>query len=175
LPESKVGHPGHLPIVRNAVKDLGYDGFDASVSADALEKTLESATGVDKGIAQVKLGMWKRKAGDCAVASALWTEASKLLKPMEETDESKWAARAYEGRAICALGAGKADDAFDLVTHAWVHGNRDEVQLLMGFIKFEQGEKDLAYGSLLVSERAQNARVQAALKAWLDGMGFTLR
>jgi hypothetical protein len=64
---------------------------------------------------------------------------------------------------------------FDFITRAWVNGNRDEVQLLMGMAKFEQGEKDLAYGSMLVSERSKDPKVQAALKAWLDGLGFTLR
>jgi hypothetical protein len=76
---------------------------------------------------------------------------------------------------LCALAAGKADDAFDFVTRAWVNGNRDEVSFLMGVIKFEQGEKDLAYGMMLTSERSKDPKVQAALKAWLDGLGFTLR
>ncbi|HEY5949496.1 MAG TPA: hypothetical protein VIV40_28575, partial [Kofleriaceae bacterium] len=129
----------------------------------------------DKGIAQVRLGQTKRKAGDCAVASVLWDDATKLLKANGSDDEKLWAARAWIGRGLCALGAGKADDALDYVSHAWVNGNRDEVQLLMGMIKFEQGEKDVAYAMMLTAERSKDAKVQAALKAWLDGLGFTLR
>ena len=175
LPESQPGHPGHLPIIRAAIKNLGYDEFDPSLSADSLEKTIDSGTGSEKAIAQVRLGQLKRSKGDCPVANALWDEATKVLKANGTGDEKKWAARAWIGRGICALGAGKADDAFDFITRAWVNGNRDEVQLLMGMAKFEQGEKDLAYGSMLVSERSKDPKVQAALKAWLDGLGFTLR
>ncbi|HEY5920698.1 MAG TPA: serine/threonine-protein kinase [Kofleriaceae bacterium] len=175
LPESKVGHPGHLPIVRNAIKNLGYDGFDPKRSADALEKEIEATSGSDQGIAKAKLGQLKRSKGDCPVANALWDDAIKVLEFNGTDDEKLWNARAWIGRSLCALAAGKADDAFDFVTRAWVNGNRDEVQLLMGFIKLEQGDKDLAYASLLVSERSKDPKVQAALKAWLDGMGFTLR
>jgi hypothetical protein len=175
LPEAQPGHPGHLPIIRNAIKNLGYDGFDASLTADALEKTIESSTGVDKAIAQARLGQLKRRNGDCAVANALWDDAIKLLKFNGSDDEKQWNARAWIGRGLCALAAGKADDAFDYVTRAYVNGNRDEVSFLMGMIKFEQGEKDVAYGMMLTSERSKDAKVQAALKAWLDGLGFTLR
>jgi predicted Ser/Thr protein kinase len=174
LPEAQVGHPGHLPLVRNAIKGLGYDAFDAKLTADELEKTIGASDGVGKAVAQVRLGQLKRRRGDCAVASALWAQAIETLNAGSD-DDRKWAARAWIGRSLCALAAGKADDAFDFATRSWVHGNRDEVQLLMGFIKYEQGDKDLAYGSLLVSERSKDSNVQAALKAWLDGMGFTLR
>jgi predicted Ser/Thr protein kinase len=174
LPESQPGHPGHLPIVRRAIAKLGYDGFDASLSADALEKTIEAATGIEQAIAKVRLGQLKRRKGDCPVANVLWEDAAKVLDVKGSDDDKQWSARAWIGRSLCALAAGKADDAFELVTHAWVHGNRDQVQLLMGMIKFEQGEKDLAYASMLVSERSKDPTVQAALKAWLDGLGFTL-
>jgi eukaryotic-like serine/threonine-protein kinase len=175
LPEAQPGHPGHLPIIRTAIKNLGYDDFDSSLTADALEKTIESSTGVDKAIAQARLGQLKRRSGDCAVANALWDDAIKVLKFNGSDDEKRWNARAWIGRGLCALAAGKPDDAFDYVTRAYVNGNRDEVSFLMGVIKFEQGEKDLAYGMMLTSERSKDPKVQAALKAWLDGLGFTLR
>jgi predicted Ser/Thr protein kinase len=175
LPEAQPGHPGHLPIIRNAIKNLGYDDFDASLTAGALEKTIEASTGVDKAIAQARLGQLKRKAGDCAVATVLWDDAIKALKFNGSDDENKWNARAWIGRGLCALAAGKPNDAFDYVTRAYVNGNRDEVSFLMGAIKFEQGEKDVAYAMMLTSERSKDAKVQAALKAWLDGLGFTLR
>jgi predicted Ser/Thr protein kinase len=175
LPEAQPGHPGHLPIIRNVIKPLGYDAFDGSLTADALEKTIETSTGTDKAIAQARLGQLKRRNGDCAVANALWDEAIKALKFNGTDDEKQWNARAWIGRGLCALAAGKADDAFDYVTRAWVNGNRDEVAFLMAMIKFEQGEKDVAYGMMLTSERSKDPKVQAALKAWLDGLGFTLR
>jgi predicted Ser/Thr protein kinase len=175
LPEAQPGHPGHLPLVRNAIKNLGYDGFDATLTADELEKLIETTSGVDKAIAQAKLAQLKRRKGDCAVANVLWEEAIKSLKFTGNDDEKLWNARAWIGRGLCTLAAGKADDAFEQVTRAYVNGNKDEVALLMAFIKFEQGEKDVAYAMLLTSERSKDAKVQAALKAWLDGMGFTLR
>jgi hypothetical protein len=175
LPEAQPGHPGHLPIIRNAVKSLGYDGFDASLTADALEKKIEATSGTDKAIAKARLGQLKRKTGDCAVANTLWDDAIKDLKFNGSDDEKQWNARAWLGRGLCALAAGKADDAFDYVTRAYVNGPRDEVSFLMGVIKFEQGEKDLAYAMMLTSERSKDPKVQAALKAWLDGLGFTLR
>jgi predicted Ser/Thr protein kinase len=175
LPEAQPGHPGHLPIIRTAIKNLGYDGFDAALTSDALEKSIEASTGTDKAIARARLGQLKRHNGDCAVAGVLWDGAIKALPFNGTDDEKKWNARAWMGRALCALAAGKPDDAFDYVTRAYVNGNRDEVSLVMGMIKFEQGEKDVAYGMMLTSERSKDAKVQAALKAWLDGLGFTLR
>jgi hypothetical protein len=165
LPEAQVGHPGHLPLVRAAIKDLGYDGFDPKFKEDT------NATGVERAIAQVKLGQLKRRGGDCAAATALWEQALETIKNTETT----WAARAWLGRSLCALGSGKADDAFEFVTHAWLHGNRDEVSLVMGFATYEKGDKNGAYAMLLTADRLPNPKVKAALKTWLDGMGFTLR
>jgi len=163
-PEAQVGHPGHLPVVKKAIKELGYDGFDASEQVDA-------ATPIGK----VKLGQRKRRAGDCAGASALWEQAIADFKHDPADDAQTWQARAWMGRALCALAAGKADDALELVTHVWQHGNHDEVSLVMAFATYDKGDKNAAYGLLLTAQRLSNAKVHAALETWLDGMGLTLR
>jgi len=174
LPEAQVGHPGHLPLVRAALKDLGYDGFDPKLKADALEDAIAAASGADRAVAQVKLGQLKRRAGDCQSATALWEKALEVIKNNDEATRD-WAARAWMGRGLCALGAGKGDEAFELVSRAWLHGVRDEVSLAMAFASYEKGDKNTAYGMLLGIEHSSNPKVQAALKTWLDGMGFTLR
>lgn len=121
------------------------------------------------------MGMIRRKRGDCDAATTLWKDAIASLKPIGETDEPKWAARAWLGLSLCSLGSGDATASLDQMNHAWVHGNRDEVSLIMGFAKYELGEKDLAYGLLLTAEQKKNTKVAAALKAWLDGQGLGLR
>ena len=177
LAVAHVGDPGHLPIVRAATTDLGYDGIDLrelpTVERDATA-ALASASGTDLGIAQVEAGMVKRRHGDCSGAEAMWRDAMKTLRNDDPDPAPVWLARAYLGTSLCQLGWGRADAAWDTVAHAWVHGNRDEVSLLMGFIAYEQGKKDTAYGLLLTADRIQNAKVQAALHTWLDKLGLGL-
>ena len=173
LPAAKPGDPGHLPVVRAAIRDLGYDGFDV----DHPPADLDDSDPID----QVKLGMIARRKGDCAKATALWEQADAVLKPMNPPEQGTWNARAWLGRALCSLGDGHAEVALEQVNHAWVMGNRPEIQLVMAFAKYDVAvaansvdDKNLAYGLLLTAERLKDARVHAALARWLDGLGLGL-
>jgi serine/threonine-protein kinase len=173
LPAAKPGDPAHAPAVRAAIRDLGYDGFDV----DHPPANLDENDPID----QVKLGMIARRKGDCEKATALWTQADSVLKPMNPPEQGAWNARAWLGRAWCSLGEGRAQDAWDEVQHAWVMGNRPEVQLLMAFAKYDLAVaandydgKNVAYALLLTAERLKDGRVHAALAKWLDGLGLGL-
>src|SRR5204863_21228 len=100
-----------------------------------------------------------------AEAPPVHADAAIPAAPSDAADT--WRARAAFGKAMCLLGSGKTEDAQTAINAAWVHGNRDEITVALGFIAYERGEKDIAYAHLLGAERKQNARVQAALKAWL--------
>jgi serine/threonine-protein kinase len=177
LPVAQVTDPGHLAVVRAATTDLGYDGIDLrelpTVEREATA-ALDTAAGSELAIAQVKLGMAKRRHGDCSGALKLWADAMKTLK-FDEPADATWRARAAEATGLCQLGWGNPDAASTSVSGGWVHGNHDEISLLMGFIAYEQGKKDEAYALLLTAERKPDAKVQASLKAWLDGLGLGLR
>jgi serine/threonine-protein kinase len=175
LDEAIVGNPKHLPVMRKVIAYLGWDGYDAKWSADALEKTIDSSSGTDKAIAQVQLGMVKRKKGDCPTASVLWDDAMKALPAYDPDEPASWRARAALGRALCTLSTGDGVEAQKQVAYAWNKGNRSEVQFVMGMCAYEQGEKDIALGHMLTVERMPGANVQQALKAWLDLQGLTLR
>jgi hypothetical protein len=173
LSQAKPGDPGHLPAVRAAIKDLGYDGFDV----DHAPADLDEADPID----QVKLGMVARRHGNCTDAEKLWTAAIATLKPTEPEEQATWAARAWLGRGLCSLGEGRAQDAWDQVSRAWVHGDRPVIQLVMAFAKYDLAVaandydgKNVAYGLLLTAEHLKDARVHAALAKWLDGLGLGL-
>jgi eukaryotic-like serine/threonine-protein kinase len=173
LPAAKPGDPGHAPVVRAAIKDLGYDGFDV----DRPPATLDDTDPID----QIKLGMIARRHGNCSDAEKRWTAAIATLKPTEPEDQATWAARAWLGRGLCSLGEGHAQDAWDQVSRAWVHGDRPVIQLVMAFAKYDLAVaandydgKNVAYGLLLTAEHLKDARVHAALGKWLDGLGLGL-
>jgi predicted Ser/Thr protein kinase len=173
LPAAKPGDPGHGPVVRAAIKDLGYDGFDVDHPPASLDE--------NDPIDQVKLGMIARRHGDCSDAEKRWTAAIAALKPTEPEDQATWAARAWLGRGLCSLGEGHAQDAWDQVSRAWVHGDRPVIQLVMAFAKYDLAVaandydgKNVAYGLLLTAEHLKDARVHAALGKWLDGLGLGL-
>jgi hypothetical protein len=173
LPVAKPGDPGHGPVVRAAIKDLGYDGFDVDHPPASLDE--------NDPIDQVKLGMIARRHGNCSDAEKRWTAAIAALKPTEPEDQATWAARAWLGRGLCSLGEGHAQDAWDQVSRAWVHGDRPVIQLVMAFAKYDLAVaandydgKNVAYGLLLTAEHLKDARVHAALARWLDGLGLGL-
>jgi len=177
LPAAKPGDPAHLAAVRTAIKDLGYEGFDV----DHPPSDLQAQADAGDAIAEVKLGMVKRRHGDCGAANGLWEHAASTLKPMNPPEEGTWNARAWLGRALCSLGNGHADDAWEQVQHAWVMGNRPEIQLLMAFAKYDQAVaagdydgKNVAYALLLTAEHLKDAKVHHALALWLDGLGLGL-
>jgi serine/threonine-protein kinase len=179
-PVAQPSDPGHLAVVRAAIRDLGYDGFELGKVADLAREAKAEAASDDRvtaGIALVKLGLVARRTGDCTAAASQFDAADKQLKPQDPDDVQTWRARAALSRALCEIGAGKSDLAHSTINYAWVHGSgntRDEIALAMGFIAYELGDKNLAYAQLLTAERKPSPRVQAALKAWLDGLGLGL-
>jgi predicted Ser/Thr protein kinase len=181
-PQAKPGAPGHLEIVRGAIRDLGYDGVDVGAfdrAPDDAKKKLDaeiaSASDAAIQIGKIKLGMLERRRGNCAAATEQWgADPNKLLKPNSTDENNLWLARAHLGNALCFLAQGDGDHAWDSATRGWVHGNRDEANLVMAFSAYEQRKMDMALGLLMTAQRSQDARVQAALKKWFDGLGLSI-
>jgi serine/threonine-protein kinase len=168
-PEASPWHPGHLAVLAATVEGLGYDGYDPSLTAAAVEQL----SGMEQVVAKVKLGMVERRAGRCGTAVPLWTEARQVI-PAFDTSESKWHARAAIGQALCALVAGQAEEANKLATSAWAEGNRDEIRLIMGLALYEKGETRTAQAMLLDVSQRGSPTVRAAVQTWLARTGLTL-
>jgi hypothetical protein len=173
LPAAKPGDPAHLPAVRAALKDLGYTGFDPDHPPANLDES--------DPIEAIQLGLVERRHGNCTGATAHWETALGALKKLGSDDEEAWKARAWLGRGLCSLAAGNAQDAWDEVSHAWVHGDRPQIQLVMAFAKYDlavaaddRNAKNVAYGLLLTAEHLPDKTVHAALATWLDGLGLGL-
>jgi predicted Ser/Thr protein kinase len=165
---------GKTDVVRDAVKNVGYDSFDASWKKDELQKTIDSASGAEKGIAQVKLGMVLRKAGDCKGASAQFRDAVALLKPFDDDTEGKWRGRAAVARALCTLAAGDPRLARAHLMDA-INTFPGEIQLVHGISQFEDNaDRALAYAHLITAAKQGDANVKAAVKTYLDGYGLSL-
>ncbi|MBX3155434.1 MAG: protein kinase [Deltaproteobacteria bacterium] len=167
LPAAYTSDPGHLPLVRATIADLGWDGFDPRADASAAS----SLAGTELGILNVKLGMLHRKKGRCDLAQRLLHEATQQLPP-HDGDGAVWRARAHTTLAICALATGAP--AGDHVNAAWVHGYRDHLQLLQALAFFERGETTVAQGLFHVAFGSGDPAVQAAIQTWLRGTGLTL-
>jgi hypothetical protein len=173
LPAAKPGDPAHLPAVRAALKDLGYTGFDVDHAPSDLDES--------DLIQAIQLGLVERRHGNCTGATAHWEAALGALKKLGSDEEEAWKARAWLGRGLCSLAAGRAQDAWDQVSHAWVHGDRPQIQLVMAFAKYDlavaandDDGKNVAYGLLLTAEHLHDRTVHAALAIWLDGLGLGL-
>ncbi|MBV8759252.1 MAG: protein kinase [Deltaproteobacteria bacterium] len=173
LPAAKPGDPAHLPAVRAAIADLGYEGFNPDAPPASLDDT--------DPVQAIEIAMVKRRKGDCGLASTMWTAAIDALPKAGSDDQERWKARAYLGRALCALGAGKAQEAMDLSMHAWVHGDQAQVTALQAFARYDVAVaandfdgKNEAYARLLNTEHFKDATVHHALALWLDGLGLGL-
>jgi hypothetical protein len=173
LPAAKPGDPAHLPAVRAALRDLGYTGFDPDHPPANLDES--------DPIQAIQLGLVERRHGNCTAASAHWEAALAAMKKLGSDDEEAWKARAWLGRGLCSLAAGNAQDAWDQVSRAWVHGDRPQIQLVMAFAKYDLAVaandydgKNVAYGLLLTAEHLPDKTVHAALARWLDGLGLGL-
>jgi hypothetical protein len=165
---------GKLDVVRAAVKDVGYDGFSASWKKDDLEKTIESATGTEQAIAQVKLGMVLRKSGDCKSASPKFRDAVLALKPFDDPAEGQWRGRAAVARALCTLAAGDPRLARAHLMDA-INTFPGEIQLVHAISQFEgDSDRALAYAHFITAAKQGDATVKAAVKTYLDGYGLSL-
>jgi hypothetical protein len=165
---------GKLDVVRDAVKAVGYDGFDPSWKKDDLQKTIDSASGAEKAIAQVKLGLLLRKAGDCKGASAQFQPAIKVLRPFDDPTEGQWRGRAAVARALCTLASGDPQLARAHILDA-INTFPGEIQLVHGISQFEDGaDRALSYAHLITAAKQGNATVKAAVKTYLDGYGLSL-
>jgi hypothetical protein len=160
-PAANVKDPSHLPAVRATIRDIGYAGFDSS-------------TGDDPAFAQIQTAMKKRRDGDCAVASRLWEDAIATLAHNDTDIARTWAARAWLGRALCALGDGRPGEAWELSTHAFVHGNQDEVRLVMAIAAYDRGERETTHSMMIDLSQRGDSHIQAALKVWLEATGLVL-
>jgi len=176
-PIAKPGAPGHMDIVRAAIRDLGYDGIDVGkLDAKALEIERAGAMGDDKEIAKIKIGIVERYRGNCAAAHE---HLKTVLRPFDNDQAGLWYARAYMNLALCELAEGDAEKSYNDVLRAWQKGEHDEVSLIMGFTTYEQiltdeSKKNLALGLLMTAQRSKVPRVQAALKIWFDGLGLSI-
>ena len=173
LPAAKPGDPAHLPAVRAAIADLGYTGFNPDAPPASLDDT--------DPVQAIQIAMIKRRKGDCGLASTMWASAIDALPKAGTDEQEQWKARAYLGRALCALGAGKPQDAMDLSMHAWVHGEQGQVTALQAFARYDLAVaandydgKNEAYARLLNTEHIKDATVHHALARWLDGLGLGL-
>ncbi len=173
LPAAKPGDPAHLPAVRAALADLGYTGFNPDAPPASLDDT--------DPVQAIQIAMIKRRKGDCGLASTMWASAIDALPKAGTDEQEQWKARAYLGRALCALGAGKPQDAMDLSMRAWVHGDQGQVTALQAFARYDLAVaandydgKNEAYARLLNTEHIKDATVHHALALWLDGLGLGL-
>jgi len=167
-PAAWTSDPGHLAVVRATIKDLGYDGFDPSMTGDKVDQL----SGIDQAIAKVQLGMALRRRGKCAAAESLWEDATKLLGRSSVPVETEWHARAQTGLALCALAAGR--NAQDLANKGFVHGNRDQVRFVLALAIYENGDFKTAHAMFLLATTLADPSVQSALQTWLAGTGLTL-
>jgi serine/threonine-protein kinase len=167
LPAAYVGDPGHLPLVRATIRDLGWDGLDTSVDASKAGEL----SGPELGITNVKLGMLERRRGRCDLAARHLKEATQQLN-LHHGDEAVWRGRAHTNLAICALAGGAP--AEDDVNAAWLHGNRDHVKLLQALAFYEKGETQTAQALFFACMQIGDPLVQAAIKTWLTGTGLKL-
>jgi len=167
-PAAWTSDPGHLAVVRATIKDLGYDGFDPSMTADQVDQL----SGTDQAIAKVQLGMALRRRGQCGAAESLWEAATKLLGRSSVPVDTEWHARAQTGLALCALAAGR--NAQDLANKGFVHGNRDQVRFVLALAIYENGDIATAHAMFLLTTTLADPPVQRALQTWLAGTGLTL-
>ena len=168
-PEAWPSDPGHLAVVRATIQDLGYDGFDPGITASEVEKL----SGIEQVIGKVKLGMVERRAGRCATAVPLFTEARQALPP-SNSEAAKWRARASIAQGLCALAAGHAEEGNQLAMSGWVHGNQDEVSFVMALAAYEKGEMQVAQGLFFSASLRPSPTVRAAVQTWLDRTGLVL-
>jgi hypothetical protein len=168
-PEAWPSHPGHLAVVSATVQRLGYDGFDPGITASEVEKL----SGMEQVIGKVKLGMVERRAGRCSTAVPLFNEARQVI-PKLNSDASKWYARASIAQGLCAIAAGKPDDAQQLAMAGWQEGNQDEVRFVMALAMYERGEMQAAQALFFHSLQQGTPAVRAAVQIWLDRTGLTL-
>jgi predicted Ser/Thr protein kinase len=160
-PAANVKDPSHLPAVRATIRGLGYDGID-------------SRTADDPAFAQIQAAMKKRRDGDCTVASRLWQDAIETLAHNDSDAAHTWIARAWLGRGLCALADGRAAEAWENATHAFVHGNQDEVRLVMAIAAYDKGERQTTHAMMIELSQRTDAHIQAALKTWLEATGLVL-
>jgi hypothetical protein len=168
-PEAWPSDPGHLAVVRATVAGLGYDGFDPGITASEVERL----SGMEQVIGKVKLGMVERRAGRCSTAVPLFNEARQVL-PRHTSDTAKWYARASIAQGLCAIGAGKPDEAQQLAMEGWQEGNQDEVRFVMALAMYERGEMQAAQAMFFHASQQANPTIRAAVQIWLDRTGLTL-
>ncbi len=180
LPAATVGDPGHLPVLRATIRDLGYIGVDVAAIDKAPERSQREAeqrvasmpAGGPRASAEYDLAMIMRRRGDCNHALVTWTEA------LEVFDHDKLgkvlAARSRFGIALCDLADGNGFAAKDMLGRAWLDGDQRQIKFAMALAAYERGERPLAQAMMIAAEHEGGTNVNAALKTWLAGTGLTL-
>lgn len=164
---ASISDPGHLAVVRATIKELGYDGYDPAITADAIDEQ----TGAGRAIALVKLGMVERRRGRCAAASARWNEALGTLRYNGADGEATWHARALTGLALCDLAVGTRG-AEKYAMQAFVHGNAEQIRLIIAIALYENGDTGTAQAMFTSASLVQDRTVQAAIRTWLTLTGL---
>jgi hypothetical protein len=166
LAVADVADPGHLAVVRDTIRDLGYDLVDAG-GHDA------AGSGHDDLVAGVRQGLADRRRGDCQAAQPLLLAATKGI-PWNGDADSAWNARAWFSLGLCALAAGDVKAARADTSKAWVSGNQDEISLVLAVITYEENDLRVAHALFLSASHRSDPRMQAALQRWLAGTGLKL-
>ena len=181
LPAATVGDPGHLPVLRATIRDLGYLGVSPAAIDDAPEARQREAeervasvpAGMPQAAARYDLAMVMRRRGDCGHAIAMWTEAIAVFD--QDKVGKVLSARARFGIALCDLADGNGDAAKDLLARAWSDGGeKREIEFVMALAAYERGERPLAQRLMISADHDGGPDVKAALKTWLAGTGLTL-
>jgi hypothetical protein len=174
LPAADLADPGHRGVVRDTIRDLGYDLVDAAaLDPAALAAAHDHATGRDQLLAGVRLGLAERRRGDCSAAQTLLVAATTGI-PWNGDPDSPWNARAWFSLGLCALAAGDLKTARADVNKAWVSGDQPEISLVLAVLTYEDNNLPVAHALFISASHHSDARVQAALQRWLAGTGLKL-
>jgi serine/threonine-protein kinase len=187
----------HLPAVRAALRDLDYRAFALSDLDDdipgsiangvaARDKALAASPPDDRAaqIVSVTIGMMKRRAGDCGVATTEWRAAIKAIQKMDFLHDDPLMlalGRAYLGVGLCTLEAGDAAGAIQLLMTGnqyigWGKGGdvqRAEAQLAWGIAVFEAGDRMRSHGAIHAAGTEGDDRVHHAMEGWMKVVGMT--
>ncbi len=180
LPAATVGDPGHLPVLRSTIRDLGYIGVNLAATdkdpeasqGDAEQRVASLPAGMPQASAKYDLAMIMRRRGDCAHALATWTDALQVFD--HDKLGKALAARSRFGIALCDLADGNGYAAKDMLARAWLDGDQLQIKFAMALAAYERGERPVAQAMMIAAEHEGGMNVEAALKTWLAGTGLTL-
>jgi serine/threonine protein kinase len=156
--------------VRAAIAELGYDGLeltgdDREADIRELRTTLAGETApLERGTLLYAIGAVERKRGNCAAAERPWNDAQAELEKAWEVLQPRagsevrdrmvlFSGRIMFGRALCALDAGHAVAALDLVLKVYNSTSTTELErashmFAKAIANIESGDTDLGQATL---------------------------